>query len=241
MPPATQRPVISESSTAAAGTARQPSKPHAGTARQAAKPPASSRPPAAERTDNTTRSSTGRPKIATNGPGTYHEARSSVKATSKRGRLIRYDLRVEKGLPFDALATARLIQQILNDERSWSGSGTWRFELVSSAKDAELHAYIATPRSTDKLCAPLQTRGDVSCQNGNRVVLNAKRWAFGAKTYGRDLTGYRGYLINHEFGHAIGFGHVRCPGRGKLAPVMMQQTKGLGGCRPHPWPSRKNR
>ena len=75
----------------------------------------------------------------------------------------------------------------------------------------------------------------MSCQNGDRVVLNAKRWQLGAEAYGRDLVNYRRYLVNHEFGHYIGYGHVDCPGRGRPAPVMMQQTKGLDGCRKNPW------
>jgi hypothetical protein len=93
-----------------------------------------------------------------------------------------------------------------------------------------------TPKTTDRLCAPYLTRGEVSCQNGNRVVLNAKRWLLGADAYGSDLTNYRRYLVNHEFGHALGKHHVDCPGPGRLAPVMMQQTKGLGTCRKNPWP-----
>ena len=49
-----------------------------------------------------------------------------------------------------------------------------------SDETATLHAYIVTPKTTDRLCAPYLTRGEVSCQNGNRVVLNAKRWLLGA-------------------------------------------------------------
>jgi len=60
------------------------------------------------------------------------------------------------------------------------------------------HAYIVTPKTTDRLCAPYLTRGEVSCQNGNRVVLNAKRWLLGADSYGSDLTNCRRYLVNHE-------------------------------------------
>lgn len=175
--------------------------------------------------------------IADRGPGTFTRADLTQQAASARGKLLRYDVRVEKGLPFDSMAVAATIQQILNDERSWRGSGDWRFELVDSPADADLHAYLANPKTTDKLCAPLLTRGEVSCQNGRSVVLNAKRWAFGAPAYGRDVAGYRRYLVNHEFGHTLGRQHVGCPGQGRLAPVMMQQTKGLRGCRANSWPS----
>jgi hypothetical protein len=76
----------------------------------------------------------------------------------------------------------------------------------------------------------------VSCRNGDLVVINARRWAYGIEAYGDDLAAYRQYVVNHEMGHSIGFGHVGCPGPGEAAPVMLQQTYGLQGCRPNPWP-----
>jgi hypothetical protein len=174
--------------------------------------------------------------VPATGPGTYQAAHQRVKPASDGGRLIRYDVKVEENLDISADEAAQVIAGVLNDRRSWRGTGRVRFELVSGDSDrAELHAYIVTPGTTDRLCAPLQTRGEVSCQNGSRVVLNAKRWMLGAKAYGTDLTNYRRYLVNHEFGHYIGYGHVNCPGRGQLAPIMLQQTKGLDGCRKNPW------
>lgn len=159
-----------------------------------------------------------------------------MRSTSSSGALRRYDVRVEDGLSIDADKAALLIQGVLDDPRSWRGTRHWRFDLTPVGRSATLHAYIVTPRTTDRLCAPYMTRGEVSCENGNRVVLNAKRWLLGADSYGSDLTSYRRYLVNHEFGHALGKHHVNCPGPGKLAPVMMQQTKGLGACRKNPWP-----
>jgi hypothetical protein len=192
--------------------------------------------PTAEQSRAPARKAAKKVVVPASGPGTYDAAHERVKPASDGGRLIRYDVKIEENLDIPPDAAAEVIAGILNDQRSWRGSGRWRFELVSGDSDqAELHAYIVTPGTTDRLCAPLLTRGEVSCQNGNRVVLNAKRWLLGAKSYGSDLTNYRVYLVNHEFGHYIGFGHVKCPGPGKPAPVMMQQTKGLGGCRKSPW------
>jgi hypothetical protein len=175
-------------------------------------------------------------EVPGSGPGTYQAAGKSIRPTTSSGSLIRYDVRVEDGLSINSDQAAAQIQKVLDDPRSWRGTRRWRFELAPVGKKVNLHAYIVTPETTDRLCAPYLTRGEVSCQNGNRVVLNAKRWLLGADAYGSDLTNYRRYLVNHEFGHALGKRHVDCPGPGRLAPVMMQQTKGLGACRKNPWP-----
>jgi hypothetical protein len=51
-----------------------------------------------------------------------------------------------------------------------------------------------------------------------------------------DLAGYRQMVINHETGHFLGYNHMACPGKGKLAPVMQTQTIALNGCLPNSWP-----
>ena len=175
-------------------------------------------------------------KVPHSGPGTYVPARVSGDPVSRTGTVVNFDVRREKGVPVDINAAAQTIQSVLNDRRSWRASGKWRFQLVDDSGSADLHVYITTPATTDRMCAPLLTQGEVSCQTDDRVVLNAKRWVSGAETYGTDLTNYRRYLVNHEFGHALGYQHVACEGNGRLAGIMMQQTKGLDGCRRNPWP-----
>jgi len=149
-------------------------------------------------------------------------------------RLTSYRVEVEEGLPFDTGVVADEVEAILSDERGWVTRGHL---LVREDGDADLRILLASPTTADRLCAPLLTRGRLSCRNGQNVVLNAWRWQNGAETYGDDLEGYRQYLVNHETGHALGYGHLGCPEAGAPAPVMVQQTKTLLGCAPNPWPA----
>ena len=181
-------------------------------------------------------------KIPGRGPGTFTRADVDGPKVGESGaRLLRYAVKVEKNLPYDADETARAIEATLSDPRSWIGGGDWRLELVSDPARADFTVFLATPGTVDRYCWPLRTYGRVSCQAGNRVMLNAWRWAHGADAYGSDVGAYRQYLVNHEVGHRLGHNHVGCPGKGKRAPVMMQQTKGVGACEANPWPAPKRR
>ncbi|WP_366519824.1 DUF3152 domain-containing protein [Nocardioides sp.] len=71
------------------------------------------------------------------------------------------------------------------------------------------------------------------------LVINQDRWKFASPAWNRARAGLRNYrhlVVNHETGHWLGHGHWGCPGPGQPAPVMMQQSKGLDGCRFNPWP-----
>ncbi|MEU8822637.1 DUF3152 domain-containing protein [Streptomyces sp. NPDC048636] len=162
-----------------------------------------------------------------------------------RGQLLRYRVDVEKGLPLDGALFAEAVHKTLNDERSWGHGGTRRFERVSSGH-ADFAITLASPGTTAAWCAKsgLDTAEEnVSCDSAStqRVMINAYRWAQGAKTFGDDkMLAYRQMLINHEVGHRLGHDHEVCGRQGALAPVMMQQTKFLttdgATCRPNAWP-----
>lgn len=149
-------------------------------------------------------------------------------------RVWTYRVEVEQGLPFAGAEFAAAVDATLADPRSWAARGHVFQRLDTEGTDFRL--ILASPALTDQLCAPLNTRGEVSCRNGDLVVLNALRWAEGIADYAGDLASYREYMVNHEVGHRIGRGHVQCTGSGDPAPVMMQQTYGLDGCLPNAWP-----
>lgn len=145
-----------------------------------------------------------------------------------------YRVEVEDGLAFDGAQFAATVHATLGDPRGWAIDGHVFQRLDTDAVD--FRVILASPALTDELCAPLETNGRVSCRNGDMVVLNALRWAQGVEDYGGDLASYREYLVNHEVGHRLGRSHVECPGAGQPAPVMMQQTYGVGECTPNAWP-----
>ncbi|WP_166352432.1 DUF3152 domain-containing protein [Phytoactinopolyspora limicola] len=166
--------------------------------------------------------------------GSYDVVSGEAAPPDGDGDVVRYLVEVEDGLPFDAEEFAADVHTILNDERGWGRDGV-AFERVDDGP-VEFRVSLSSPDLTDQQCYPLLTRGEVSCWNGERAVINAKRWGLASQTYGDDILSYREYLINHEVGHALGHGHVSCPADGRPAPVMVQQTKSLEGCVANPWP-----
>jgi hypothetical protein len=79
-----------------------------------------------------------------------------------------------------------------------------------------------------------------SCRVGRFVIVNQDRWKNASPAWNAAhlaLRDYRHMVVNHETGHWLGLGHAGCPGRGRLAPVMQQQSKGLQGCRFNPFPT----
>ncbi|MDQ0794680.1 DUF3152 domain-containing protein [Streptomyces sp. B1I3] len=187
-----------------------------------ASPPASSEAPA-----------TG-PDVPGSGPGTFTVARAGLSRATGGNH---YRVEVEDGLDVDPDEAADDIGEILADPRGWAHGGRTSFHQVADAS-AGLVIKIATPDTTDEICGRygLDTGGEVNCRVGETVMVNLKRWELGSPTFDGPASEYRALIINHEVGHWLGHGHETCPGAGRPAPAMMQQIKGLKGCRSNAWP-----
>ena len=170
------------------------------------------------------------------GSGQWMFTPGSDEVAGKSGRLMRYRIAIETDI--DGVGPAEFakdIRGILGDPRGWTAGGQWRLQQVGPADMADFTIYLATPASRDRLCGGTPD-SYTSCRNGSNVVLNVARWANAVPNYGAPLEAYRQYMVTHETGHRLGQGHELCPGPGKPAPVMEQQTLGLHGCVPNPWP-----
>jgi len=124
------------------------------------------------------------------------------------------------------------VDAVLGDPRGWSLNGAVRFKHVS--RGGQFTVRLTDPRVVGSYggCSSYY-----SCRVGRDVMINDNRWRYGTRSYGDEpLHLYRQMVVNHEVGHALGFGHASCGRTGSRAPVMAQQSKGLGGCQANPWP-----
>jgi hypothetical protein len=159
---------------------------------------------------------------------------SGSRPAPAEGKVWRVQIAVEKGLPVDPEVFAESVLATLNDPRGWNAADGSTFAWTDSDR-YDARVVLASPGTTDRLCLPLDTIGELSCGIEETAVLNFKRWATGSQAWG-NTERYRQYLVNHEVGHVIGYRHDLCAGEGEHATVMVQQTTTTSGCIPEPWP-----
>lgn len=147
-------------------------------------------------------------------------------------RVITYSLAQRGDVGADFSAFEAVTTAAYADPRGWSLGGAVQFRRVASGGDFVL--WLASPEEMDTFsddCSP-----SWSCRVGRDVVINDLRFRSGSPYWDGPLDDYRLLLVNHETGHWIGFDHDACAGDGEVAPIMMQQSKGVGACVGNPWP-----
>lgn len=129
---------------------------------------------------------------------------------------------------------ARQVAQTYADPRGWRAAG-YRFTRV--ARGGDFSVVLSSASKLPSFGYPCSSMW--SCRSGRYVVINQTRWLHASPAWNRAglaLRDYRHMVVDHETGHWLGHRHASCPGKGRLAPVMMQQSKGLNGCRFNPFP-----
>jgi hypothetical protein len=146
-------------------------------------------------------------------------------------RLHTYAVTTRGTVHADVAAFRALVAATYADPRGWLRAHH-RFRVVRhGGAFTVVLAQASTMRSFSETCS-----STYSCRVGRYVVINAARWLHGSPYFTGSLLEYRQMVIDHETGHWLGLGHAHCPRAGALAPVMQQQSKGMHGCRPNPWP-----
>jgi hypothetical protein len=141
---------------------------------------------------------------------------------------IRYTTVVDPDVEYSSKTFANEVAIYLADPDGWVSEG-YRF-IRSRSPSVVIH--LSSPQYLSKNgCHD----ASLSCaeMNGRHMHLNFMRWTEGAPASKLSLDPYRQYMVSHEMGHILGHDHVTCPGPGAPAPIMLQQTKGIGTCRPN--------
>jgi len=141
---------------------------------------------------------------------------------------ITYSVVVDPDVDFSLKDFETDVAICLADPNGWESKG-YRFFQVKRNPQVVIHlsskAGLRKVGCDDTLsCAEL---------GGKELRINVENWKHGSAKSGQDLNGYRQYVISHEIGHVLGHDHAKCPGKGHLAPIMIQQTLGLHGCLPN--------
>ncbi|MFF5445876.1 DUF3152 domain-containing protein [Streptomyces sp. NPDC012888] len=193
-------------------------------------------PPAPSTRPSSEPSRASRGDVPRSGPGTFTASALSGDRHGS-GQVRRYRVEVEDGSGVDADQAAREVDAVLGDRRGWIRDPRYGFQLAGQGP-VDFTVRIATPSTTDRLCEVTTPElvGETNCRAGHTVVVNLKRWQQGSPNFDGPVEEYRALIVNHEVGHEIGRGHEGCPGAGKPAPAMMQQLKGLQGCKANAWP-----
>ncbi|WP_433283465.1 DUF3152 domain-containing protein [Micromonospora sp. CA-244673] len=238
---ALQHPLVGAEALVSSGAATEPPQPAGGPAPSSASPSPSPSPDPVPSTPVLRMPG----PVPAHGRGSFGYDDRTGGVLGRAGVLRRFRVAVENGSGEDAHAFGDAVQRALAGPGSWVDSGRLRLQRVGPGSRSDFTIYLATRDTAGRLCRAggIDIRvGGVpytSCRVTGKVVINLDRWRISVPhlvAAKLPLDTYRLYVINHEVGHQLGHHHEACPGKGRVAPVMQQQTLFLNGCRPNPWP-----
>lgn len=137
------------------------------------------------------------------------------------------------------------MNKYLLDKRGWRSKG-YTFNQVDNINDANIQVYFKTNEELKKIVNNDKRLINLSITDYSTsptsIYFNLQNWNNPPKEFKAEnnrLANYRAYLVQHEFGHALGFGHKTKPNKEnemKNCPVMLQQSKYTEPyCKANPW------
>lgn len=147
---------------------------------------------------------------------------------------ILYCTTIGQGVRKHAKTFGAEVQKILSEfNRNYSQQVKFRFKRVAKPDRKVLIIQLTLPKEIRVACAGIENEHNLSCAHVGRDItyINSERWQKGSNFHDVPIPAYRKYVILHEVFHLLGMPHYECPGPGAKAPVMLQQTYRLDGCK----------
>ena len=145
------------------------------------------------------------------------------------------------------------------DKRGWEGYRQYHFEFVDKVAPNTLLIFFKTNSELKRMFGHLsifekELKGlsitDSTVPDQVKIYFNVENWTNPPSVFkvfdekgdavsrAERLRTYRQYLVQHELGHALGFGHPEKQmqaNKNMLCHPMQQQTRGTETCRANPW------
>lgn len=125
------------------------------------------------------------------------------------------------------------IDKTLNSDDSWIKIG----HFIYSDDDPDIIYILSTteeikearnkPSDKDIYGGPANLSVTFYGKDPIEVMIDANNFITGVPISKLGKKEYRKYVINHETGHALGYGHLPCNSENQICPVMYQMTKGV--------------
>jgi hypothetical protein len=178
-------------------------------------------------------------RIRAEAPG-YEPLTVKVKSATVKHRVdvrrtVRYHIETRGTITTSLRQFKAQAQQTYEDPRGWRAAGIRFVPVARGGAFTLVLSQASLVPSFSSGCSSMW-----SCRVGRFVIINQDRWKHASPAWNAAhlaLRDYRHMVVNHETGHWLGLHHATCPGKGRLAPVMQQQSKGLQGCRFNPFPT----